>query len=125
MWNTVPVERHEEHEVSFSFYHQSWEQKLCQAKAGFHWWLDKVIIRSVNKDLVKTQCCDSAYDSILYDQVTTRLSGLQAEAVEQNQSQSMGMCIVIGSSFRLQQSGFVSDGEQSRKKMEKSLFLRL
>ena len=82
----------------------------------------------MNKDLVKTQCCDSAYDSILYDQVTTRLSGLQAEAVEQNQSQSMGMCMVIGSSFRLQQSGFcwtVSDGEQSRKKMEKSLFLRL
>ena len=57
----------------------------------------------------------------------TRLSGLQAEAVELNQSQSMGMCIVIGSSFQLRQSGFywtVSDGEQSWKKMEKSLLFR-
>ena len=86
MCNTVPVEGHEEHEVSFSFYHQCWEQKLCQAKAGFHWCIVKVIIRSVNKDLVKTQCCDFAHDSIIYDQVKTGLSRLQAEAVELNQS---------------------------------------
>ena len=86
MWNTVPAEGHEEHEVSFSFYQQCWEQKLCQAKAGFHWRIVKVIIRSVNKDLVKTQCCDSAHDSVIYDQVKTRLSGSQAEAVELNQS---------------------------------------
>ena len=48
--------------------------------------------------------------SVIYDQVKTRLSGLQAEVVELN--------IVIGSSFRLWQSSFywtVSDGEQSRK----------
>ena len=86
MWNTVPVEGHEEHKVSFSFYQQCWEQKLRQAKAGFHWRIVKVIIRSVNKELVKTQCCDSAHDSVIYDQVKTRLSGLQAEAVELNQS---------------------------------------
>ena len=84
--------------------------EACQAKVGFHWRIVKVIIRSVNKDLVKTQYCDFAHDSVIYDQVKTRLSGLQAEVVELN--------IVIGSSFRLWQSGFywtVSDGEQSRK----------
>ena len=63
-----------------------WEQKLCQAKAGFHWRIVKVIIRSVNKDLVKTQCCDFTHDSVIYDQVKTRLWGLQAEAVELNHS---------------------------------------
>ena len=47
----------------------------------------------MNKDLVKTQCCDLAHDSVIYDQVKTRLSGLQAEVVELNS--------VIGSSFRL------------------------
>ena len=60
--------------------------EACQAKAGFHWCIVKVIIRSVNKDLVKTQCCDFAHDSVIYDQVKTRLSGLQAEAVELNHS---------------------------------------
>ena len=82
----MPVEGHEEHEVSFSFYHQVLRAEALSGKAGFHWRIVKVIIRSVNKDLVKTQCCDFTHDSVIYDQVKTRLSGLQAEAVELNQS---------------------------------------
>ena len=42
---------------------------------------------------------DSAYVSIAYDQVNMTLSESQAEMEELNQSQSMGMCIVIGLSF--------------------------
>ena len=43
---------------------------------------------------------DSAYDSVAYDQVKTRLSESKAEAEELNQSQSLGTCIVIGLSYR-------------------------
>ena len=39
---------------------------------------------------------DSAYDSIVYDQVETRLSESQTEAEALNQSKSVGMGIVIG-----------------------------
>ena len=46
------------------------------------------------------QRSDSAYDSIVYDHVETRLSESQAEAEELNQSQSLGKSIVIGLSFR-------------------------
>ena len=45
-----------------------------------------------------------------YDLVKTKFSESEAEVEEPNQSQSVGMCIVIGLSFpfyfRLQQSGF-------------------
>jgi len=80
-------------------------------------WFSLAHSQSVNKDLVKTQCCDSAYDSVVYDQVKTRLSGSQAEVEVLSQLQSIEMYMVIGSSFRvcfqLWQSGFywtVSDG---------------
>ena len=77
----------------------------------------EVVIRSVELyDLVK-QRSDSAYDSLVYDQVKTRLSESEAEAEELNQTQSVETCIVIGLSFpfcfRLRQYGFyyiVSDG---------------
>ena len=46
------------------------------------------------------QRSDSAYDSIVYDHVETRLSGSQARAEELNQSQSLGNCIVIVLFFR-------------------------
>ena len=70
-----------------------------------------VVIRSVELyHLVKSERSDSAYDSVVYDQVKTRLSKSQAEAEKLNQSQSVGKCIVIGLSFRfcfrLRQSGF-------------------
>ena len=42
------------------------------------------------------QRSDSAYDTIVYDQVETRLSESQTEAEELNQSKSVGMGIVIG-----------------------------
>ena len=42
------------------------------------------------------QRSDSAYDSIVYDQVETRLSESQAEAEELNQSKSGKMGIMIG-----------------------------
>ena len=42
------------------------------------------------------QRSDSAYDSIVYDQVETRLSESQTEAEALNQSKSLGMDIVIG-----------------------------
>ena len=41
------------------------------------------------------QRSDSAYDSIVYDQVETRLSESQTEAEALNQSKSVGMDIVI------------------------------
>ena len=48
--------------------------------------------------------------TVVYDQVKTRLLKLQAEAEELNQSQSMGISIVIGLfsrfCFWLQQSSF-------------------
>ena len=48
--------------------------------------------------------------TVVYDQVKTRLLELQAEAEELNQSQSMGISIVIGLfsrfCFWLQQSSF-------------------
>ena len=61
------------------------------------------------------QRCDSVYDSVAYDQVKTRSSESQAEVQELSQSQSVGTCIVSGSSFLFcfRQSGFyliVSDG---------------
>ena len=56
------------------------------------------------------QHSDSTYESFIYDQVKTRLLELEAKAKELKQTQSMGMCNVIGWSFyfcfRLQQSGF-------------------
>ena len=54
----------------------------------------------------------SSYDSIIYEQEKTGSSESQAEVKGLNQSQSIGMCIVIGLSFcfclrfRLRQSGF-------------------
>ena len=42
------------------------------------------------------QRSDSAYDSIVYDQVETRLSESQTEAEALNQSKSVGMDILIG-----------------------------
>ena len=42
------------------------------------------------------QRSDSAYGSIVYDHVETRLSESQTEAEELNQSKSVGMGIVIG-----------------------------
>ena len=39
---------------------------------------------------------DSAYDTIVYDQVETRLSESQTEAEALNQSKSVGMDIVTG-----------------------------
>ena len=75
-----------------------------------------VVIRSIKiYDLVKTAFWfsyskNSVHDSVLYDQVKTGLSESQAEVDELNQSQSQGMCIVIGLSFhfcfQLWQSGF-------------------
>ena len=72
-----------------------------------------VVIRSVELyHLVKSDHSDSAYDSVVNDQVKTRLSESQAEAEELDQSKSVGKCIVIGLSFcfcfcfRLRQSGF-------------------
>ena len=55
--------------------------------------------RSTFNDLEK-QRSDSGWDSIVYDQVKTRLSESQAEAEGLNQSQSLGTCIVIGLSYR-------------------------
>ena len=46
-----------------------------------------------------TSACDSDNDSMVYNQLKTRLSESQAEVEELNQSQSMGTC-VIGLSFR-------------------------
>ena len=79
-------------------------------KAGFHWWRSQS--RSRNQK-------HRAYDPVTpvfrrlpstYDLVKTRLSELEAEAEELNQSQMVGMFIVIGLSFwlgfRLWQSGF-------------------
>ena len=68
-------------------------------KAGFHYRLS----RSRSRTISWRQCSDtsdSAYDSVVYDQVKTRLSESQAEAEELNQSQSVGTCVVIGLSFR-------------------------
>ena len=60
----------------------------------------RVVIRNVElHHLVKTDC-DSAFDSVIYDQVKTGLSESQAEGEELNQSQSLGTCIVIGLCFR-------------------------
>ena len=61
-------------------------------------------------DEQRSDSSDSAYDSVVYDQVKTGSSESQAEAEELNQSQSVGMCIVISLSFRfcfrLRQYGF-------------------
>ena len=72
----------------------------------------RVITRSVRAyDLVKTAFWLRLRLCLLrstYDLVKTRLLESEAEAEELNQSQSMGMCIVIGLSFRscFWQSGF-------------------
>ena len=60
-----------------------------------------VVIRSVElNDLVKT-ASDSAYDSVVYDQVKTGSSELKQEETEElSQSQIVGTCFVIGLSFR-------------------------
>ena len=58
-----------------------------------------VAIRNIElHHLVKTDC-DSAFDSVIYDQVKTGSSESQAEGEELNQSQSVGTCIVIGLCF--------------------------
>ena len=104
MRNTVPVECHEEHEVSFSHLHLYWEQKLCQVKAGFHWQ------RSQSRNQ-KCRSKQSSENSVLIPLTTPsfRLSESQAEAAKLGQSQSMGTCVVIGLFFRfclgLRQSG--------------------
>ena len=68
------------------------------------------LIKSVELyDLVKRRS-DSTYDCLVYNQVKTGSLELQAEGEEVNQSQSLGMRIVIGLSFRfsfqLRQYGF-------------------
>ena len=70
----------------------------------------KGLIKSVELyDLVKRRS-DSTYDCVVYNQVKTESLELQAEGEEANQSQSLGMHIVIGLSFRfsfqLRQYGF-------------------
>ena len=54
--------------------------------------------RNQKQDLTSywKQRSDSSYDSIVYDQVETRLSESQTEAEALNQSKSVGMGIVIG-----------------------------
>ena len=53
---------------------------------------------------------DSTHDCVVHNQVKTESLELQAEGEEVNQSQSLGMRIVIGLSFRfsfqLRQYGF-------------------
>ena len=70
-------------------------------------------------DLVKTA---SVLSYSAYDQVKTRWSKSKAEAEEVNQSQSVGMCIVIGLSFPLllptPTLWFSLNSKRSRKKME-------
>ena len=56
-----------------------------------------VVIRSKTwRSTENSVLSDSAYDSIVYDQVETRLSESQTEAEALNQSKSVGMGIVIG-----------------------------
>ena len=53
-----------------------------------------VVIRSVELyHLVKSERSDSAHNSVVYDQVESRLSESQAKVEELNQSQSVGKCI--------------------------------
>ena len=53
-----------------------------------------VVIRSVELyHLVKSERSDSAHDSVVYDQVESRLSESQVKVEELNQSQSVGKCI--------------------------------
>lgn len=69
-------------------------------------------MRAENLKLRKQRCdkCDFGYDSLVYDVVKAGFSRMQAETEELNQSQRVGMSIVIGLflrfCFRLPQSGF-------------------
>ena len=68
--------------VNIFIYHEEiWSRSPNQKQDLTIWW---------------KQHSDSAYDSIVYDHVETRLSESQAEAEELNQSKSVGMGMVIG-----------------------------
>ena len=54
-----------------------------------------VVIRSVEIHDLEKHRSDSACDSVVYDQVKTESSELQAEAEELNQSQNVGTCIFL------------------------------
>ena len=53
-----------------------------------------------SRNRIRKQSSVSEYDSVVYDQVKTRLSRSKGEAEELNQLQSVETCIVIGLSFR-------------------------
>ena len=58
-------------------------------------------IKKISKNtFIVAQGWFSAFNSITCGQVKTRLLESQAESKELNLSQSVGMCIVIGFSFR-------------------------
>ena len=80
-------------------------------KASFQWQRSRSWSRNQKRrayDLVKTASEFRLRSA--FDLVKTRLSESEAEAEELNQSQSVGTCVLIGSSFRfcfrLRQSDF-------------------